>query len=271
MIFKPEFKLEEKQKELMSLALPSIVIKNLSISFSGVSVLHIPHCSFQAKSINCIIGPSGGGKSTLLRSMNRINDEIHGYRCDGEITIDGQNALQTQSVELLRKEVGMVFQKACVFPLSIKQNVLFGITQWRKMSRKEKDALAEKVLKQVALWDEVMYRLDEPASTLSIGQQQRLSIARTLAMEPKILLLDESTSAIDPQSTFAIEALMRELAEKITVIFVTHDIAQAWRIADTVTFVTNGTVVESGVVHQMFDSPRQPLTKQFLNTALCGC
>ncbi|RMF69846.1 MAG: phosphate ABC transporter ATP-binding protein, partial [Calditrichaeota bacterium] len=222
--------------------------------------------------VNCIVGPSGSGKSTLIRSINRMNDEVEGYVCKGAIRVNGRNILsRSENVARLRTEVGMVFQKPCVFPKSIAENVLFGLQHLRKLSKHERLEVVEENLKAASLWREVRHRLNDPASSLSMGQQQRLCIARTLAVKPKIILLDEPTSSLDPVSTRAIESLMLELKKNYTIVFVTHNIQQARRIADYLIFLCNGQIIEQGPKERLFLHPEKEQTRKYLNEEYCDC
>ena len=222
--------------------------------------------------ITCIIGPSGSGKSTLIRSLNRINDEVTGFSAKGTAALNDKN-IYDPSVDTakLRGEVGMVFQKPCVFPKSIKENVLFGIQHQKKLSKHEKLEIVEKNLKAASLWKEVSHRLNDKASSLSIGQQQRLSIARTLAVEPQVILLDEPTSSLDPVSTRAIEEMMVNLKNHYTIVFVTHNIRQAKRIADHLIFICEGTLIEQNEASTMFNNPKHDQTQAYLNDEYCDC
>jgi len=222
--------------------------------------------------ITCIIGPSGGGKSTLLRSLNRMNDELNGLVTEGEIYFKGKEIHQKEiDLVSLRADVGMVFQKPCVFPKSISENVLFGVQHHKKLSKLEKLHIVEECLKTVSLWDEVSHRLHDKASSLSIGQQQRLCIARTLAVKPKVILLDEPTSSLDPVSTRAIEEMMLKLKDKYTIVFVTHNIKQAKRIAHKLVFVCNGKVIEQGDSETVFNNPMSSQTRDYISEEFCDC
>lgn len=222
--------------------------------------------------ITCIIGPSGGGKSTLIRSINRINDEISGLSVGGSIHFDNMDVYSKKTdTAQLRSRVGMVFQKPCVFPKSISENVLFGVQHQRKLSKHEKLQIVEENLKAVSLWKEVSHRLNDKAGSLSVGQQQRLCIARALALKPEIILLDEPTSALDPVSTRAIEEMMLELKKRYTLIFVSHNIQQAKRIADHLVFLCEGKVIEQGKASVIFNNPSNSQTKEYLNNEFCDC
>jgi len=235
------------------------ILKNIGI--------HIPE-----NQITCIIGPSGSGKSSLIRSINRMNDGVEGMEVGGDISVGGTSVLGSKvDTAQLREKVGMVFQKPCVFPKSISENVLFGIKHIKKLSKREKLEIVEENLQAVSLWKEVAHRLSDKAASLSIGQQQRLCIARTLAVRPEVILLDEPTSSLDPVSTRAIEEMMSKLKEKFTIVFVTHNIGQAKRIADHLVFVCDGQVIEQGRADEMFKHPAHPQTKAYLNDEFCAC
>lgn len=228
--------------------------------------------SLYQNKINCIVGPSGSGKSTLIRSINRINDGTEGMHFEGRIQFKGKNIYEKGlEVTDLRKEIGMVFQKPCIFPKSISQNVLFGIQHLGKLSKQERARLVENSLKAVSLWKEVCHRLNEKADTLSIGQQQRLCIARTLAVNPKVIVLDEPTSSLDPVSTRAIEGLMLKLKREYTFVFVTHDILQAKRVSDHLIFMCNGKIIEQGSKEKLFSDPDKEKTRDYLRDAYCEC
>ncbi len=235
-------------------------------------ILRDVNAKLEANRINGIIGPSGGGKSTLLRSINRMNDDTDGLANKGRILIDGRDVLaKDEDVIRLRTEVGMVFQKPCVFPKSIAENVLFGVSHQRKLSKTEKADIVETNLKAVSLWKEVEHRLDAQASSLSLGQQQRLCIARSLAVNPRILLLDEPTSSLDPVSSRSIEDLMTSLKGNYTIILVTHNIQQARRIADKLIFICDGKIIEQGSKTQLFQNPTHEQTKKYLQEEFCDC
>lgn len=251
---------------------PVIEAKHFHVWFGEHHILQDISVRFCSNRINCIVGPSGGGKSTLIRSINRLNDEVEGAVLEGEISFDGKNVYDRDVDETqLRKKIGMVFQKPCIFPKSIRDNVLFGIQHLRKISKQEKARIVEDNLRAVSLWKEVCHRLGDRADTLSIGQQQRLCIARTLALNPEVLMLDEPTSSLDPVSTRAIEELMLQLKAEYTLIFVTHDILQAKRISDHLVFVCNGKIIEQGTKDKLFDHPDQQQTWEYLHEEYCDC
>lgn len=246
--------------------------EDFSVRIGDTLILKHLNLSIQRKMIHCIIGPSGAGKSTLIRCFNRISDETDELRTEGSIYYEGKNIFEpSQNTSELRRKVGMVFQKPAVFPKSIRENVLMGVQYHKKLTRLEKLQLVEEKLKAVSLWSEVSHRLDETARSLSAGQQQRLCLARTLAVEPDVILLDEPTSALDPVSSRAIEDLMLRLKNEYTIVFVTHNIQQAHRIADQVTFICNGKIIESGEKEQIFNHPKSKQTKNYLNEEFCDC
>jgi len=249
-----------------------IQFKNFQVWINENHILDNIQLSIPKNEITCIIGPSGSGKSTLIRSINRINDEVTGLNTQGEIIFNGLS-IKNKDVDVarLRTQIGMVFQKPCVFPKSIKENVLFGIQHLKKLSKLEKLQIAEEKLRAVSLWKEVSHRLNDKAISLSIGQQQRLCIARTLAVKPEVILLDEPTSSLDPVSTRAIEDMMVELKEKYTIVFVTHNIQQAKRIADNLVFICDGKLIEQGPASRLFSCSTNPQTKAYLRDEYCDC
>lgn len=251
---------------------PIISIEDFHVSIQEQSILKDVNLKFEPHQITCIIGPSGGGKSTLIRSINRMNDEVVGHKTQGNIKFLSENIYDKKhDTAALRSTIGMVFQKPCVFPKSIKENVLFGIEKAKKLSKQEKDQLVEENLKAVSLWKEVEHRLNDKANSLSLGQQQRLCIARTLAMKPQVILFDEPTSSLDPISSKVIEELMLQLKASYSILFVTHNIQQAKRIADQLVFICDGQVVESGSAQQMFTCANHSQTKAFLDQGICEC
>ncbi len=249
----------------------SVRLKNLQVRFGDTRIIKNVTLDIPAKGVTCLVGPSGSGKSTILRSLNRINDTVDGCEMSGQVQINGLcSETDFPDVTQLRAKIGMVFQKPCVFPCSIKDNVLFGVRD-RKMSKLDRIALVEASLKDAALWKEVEHRLDSPAHTLSLGQQQRLCIARSLAVKPDILLLDEPTASVDPVSARALENLIVSLKDKYTIIMVTHDIRQTRRIADHVIFLCEGEVIENGSVAHMFSETVLPKTRTYLSEEFCDC
>lgn len=253
-------------------AAAAVKLSDFHVWFGEAHILQEIDVVFQEYRINCIIGPSGSGKSTLIRSINRMHDEVEDYSFKGAITVNGENILdKSVNVARLRTEIGMVFQKPCVFPKSVCENVLFGIQHLKKLSKQEKQQIVEDNLKSTSLWQEVSHRLHDQAVSLSIGQQQRLCIARTLAVKPKVILLDEPTSSLDPVSTRAIEDLMLELKKEYTIVFVTHNIQQAQRVADHLIFMCNGKIIEQGPKQKLFSNPQKEKTRKYLNEEYCDC
>lgn len=267
----------ESTKLLERMERPAIEIDHFNVWFNGLHILKDFHIRFRKKQITCIIGPSGSGKSTFIRSINRINDEVDGFSHQGNIVFNngqsnGENVYHNGTdVNFLRARVGMVFQKPCVFPKSIYENVLFGIKYLKKLSKHERQQIVEENLRAVLLWEEVSDRLHEKAVNLSIGQQQRLCIARSLAVKPSVILLDEPTSSLDHISAYAIESLMLQLKNQYTIIFVTHNIVQAKRIADHVVFICDGKVIEHGPKEKLFSNPDKQQTRDYLSNEYCEC
>ena len=249
-----------------------ITVESLQVWIKDNHILDDISINVPKNKITCIIGPSGSGKSTLIRSINRINDEVEGITTLGNINLNKESILHKNvDVASLRTKIGMVFQKPCVFPKSIKENVLFGVQHLKKLNKLEKMQIVEENLKTASLWKEVSHRLDDKAISLSIGQQQRLCIARTLAVKPEVILLDEPTSALDPLSTRAIEEMMVQLKENFTIVFVTHNIQQAKRIADNLIFTCDGKVIEQGIASELFSCAQNPETRAYLKDEYCAC
>ena len=250
--------------------LDGVSIQNLRVWFQETSILSGINAKIPKFGVTCLVGPSGAGKSTFLRTLNRINDDVPGYRYSGEIKIEGRSLSDFKDITELRKKVGMVFQRPCVFPRSIEKNILFGV-RGNKLSVAEKSDLVEDSLRKAALWSEVKDRLKTSALGLSLGQQQRLCLARTLAIQPDVILLDEPTASIDPVSAHAIEEIVKELSKHATIIMVTHNIAQAKRIGDHVMFLCAGELVESGPVNFMFSRQSLVKTQNYLGDEYCEC
>ena len=242
-----------------------IDVKNLNIWFEKTHVIKDINLGIRPNAITAIMGPSGCGKTTLLRAINRLNELIPGSKTTGELSVDGKDICD-KNVDIyeLRRKVGMVFQKPNPFPKSIFDNVAFGPKLHGIESDKELKRIVEKSLREAALWDEVKDRLDKDAMDLSGGQQQRLCIARALAVEPEVLLMDEPCSALDPIATAKIEALMQKLAEKYTVIIVTHNMQQASRVSDYTVFLYLGKLVEYGDTKTVFENPKNELTEKYI-------
>jgi phosphate transport system ATP-binding protein len=250
-----------EEKRIMT----KVEIKKLNLWFKDNHVLKDIDLVIHENAVTAVMGPSGCGKSTLIRAINRMNDLINGCRTKGEILIDGENIYgDDASVYVLRKKVGMVFQKPNPFPKSIFENIAFGPKIHKTANGKELKKIVQKSLVGAALWDEVKDRLDDNALCLSGGQQQRLCIARALAVEPEIILMDEPCSALDPAATARIEALIRELREKYTVIIVTHNLQQAARVSDFTAFMFVGQLVEYGATTELFEDPKNELTENYI-------
>ncbi|MDR2538108.1 MAG: phosphate ABC transporter ATP-binding protein PstB [Bifidobacteriaceae bacterium] len=216
------------------------------------------------RQITALIGPSGCGKSTLLKSLNRMNDLIHGFRLTGRVTLDGEDIYRDFDVNSLRKRVGMVFQKPNPFPMSIRDNIVFGPKTHGVTNSKQLDEIVERALIQSALFDEVKDKLNKSAMALSGGQQQRLCIARALAIEPEVILMDEPTSALDPIATEKIEDTITELKDLYTIIIVTHNMQQARRISDRTAFFLLGELVEVRETHELFEDPQDKRTRAYI-------
>lgn len=242
-----------------------ISIKNLDLYYGDFKALKNINLEIEENKITAFIGPSGCGKSTLLKSINRMNDLVEGCRIDGEIALDGQNIFKGMDVNLLRKRVGMVFQKPNPFPMSIYDNIAYGPRIHGIKNKSALDEIVEESLRGAAIFDEVKDRLKKSALGLSGGQQQRLCIARALAVQPEILLMDEPTSALDPISTLKIEDLMVELKKKYTVVIVTHNMQQAARISDKTAFFLLGEMVEFDTTDKMFSMPKDKRTEDYVS------
>jgi phosphate transport system ATP-binding protein len=243
----------------------AIEARNFSFWYGEKQALHEVSLAVQPGTITALIGPSGCGKSTFLRSINRMNDLIPGTRCEGALTLDGDDVYAPDmDVVALRQQVGMVFQRWNPFPRSIQDNVAYGPRINGVRDRRELDRIVEESLRRAALWDEVKDRLRESALRLSGGQQQRLCVARALANDPEVLLLDEPASALDPISTQRLEELLYELKRELTVVIVTHNLQQAARLSDRTAFFFLGRLVEEGPTTQLFTSPREERTEAYV-------
>ena len=242
----------------------SVEISDLSVYFGKKSVLRDISMVIPKHRITSFIGQSGCGKTTLISSMNRMNDLNKNHRCTGSITIDGQNIHSKKiNVAKLRTQVGMVFQAPNPFPMSIYDNVAFGLRLQKQIPRRQLDEAVERALKNAVLWDEVKDQLFASASILSGGQQQRLMIARALALKPKILLLDEPTSALDPLATLHIEELMQTLKKNTTIVMITHNMQQAARLSDYTAFFHQGELVEYADSDKLFTQPKHKQTEDY--------
>ena len=241
-----------------------ISVKNLDLYYGDFKALKNINLEIEPNKITAFIGPSGCGKSTLLKSINRMNDLVEGCRIDGQVLLDGEDIYGKMDVNLLRKRVGMVFQKPNPFPMSIYDNIAYGPRTHGVKNKAKLDDIVERSLRGAAIWDEVKDRLKKNALGLSGGQQQRLCIARALAVEPEVLLMDEPTSALDPISTLKIEELAEELKKKYTIIIVTHNMQQAVRISDRTAFFLLGELVEYGDTEKMFSDPVDKRTEDYI-------
>jgi len=239
-------------------------IQNLDLWYSDFQALHNVNLEIKQGRITAFIGPSGCGKSTLLKTLNRMNDLVEGCKVKGKILLDGEDIYDKMDVNLLRKRVGMVFQKPNPFPMSIYDNVAFGLRTHGIKKKSELDNIIEKSLRDAAIWDEVKDRLKKSALGLSGGQQQRLCIARALAISPDVLLMDEPTSALDPISTNKIEDLVLELKKNYTIVIVTHNMQQAARISDRTAFFLLGEVVEFNSTTKLFSLPEDKRTEDYI-------
>lgn len=240
-------------------------VRNLGISYGSFQALKDVSLTFPKNQVTALIGPSGCGKSTLLKALNRMNDLVEGCQVQGTIQLDGANAYTDVPVTDLRRRVGMVFQAPSPFPMSIYDNVAFGPRTHGVKRKEQLDAVVEQSLRDAAIWDEVKDRLKKSALGLSGGQQQRLCIARALAVQPEVLLLDESTSALDPISTAKIEELVGQLASRLTVIMVTHNMLQAIRVSSKTAFFLMGEMVEAGDTDTLFTQPTDSRTADYVS------
>ena len=242
-----------------------ITVKDLQLWYGQTKALKGVSMDIPEKSITALIGPSGCGKSTFLKTLDRMNDLIPGVRIEGEVKYNGQDIFAPSvDVNELRREIGMVFQKPNPFPMSIYDNVAYGPRTHGIRSRVKLDEIVEKSLRGAAIWDEVKDRLKKSALGMSGGQQQRLCIARALAVEPEVLLMDEPTSALDPISTSRIEELAMELKKDYTIVMVTHNMQQAARISDKTAFFLLGDMVEFGPTEQIFSMPQDRRTEDYI-------
>ncbi|WP_372739551.1 phosphate ABC transporter ATP-binding protein PstB [Neptunomonas sp.] len=257
------------QREARNLNLSSetttLQVKDLRLSYGEKEALHGINMDIPKKRVTAFIGPSGCGKSTLLRCFNRMNDLVDGCNISGEILLDGSNIFdRTVDVADLRRRVGMVFQKPNPFPKSIYENVAYGLRIQGIKKKRDIDETVEWALKSAALWDEVKDRLHESALGMSGGQQQRLVIARTIAVKPEVLLLDEPASALDPISTLKIEELIHKLKNDFTIVIVTHNMQQAARVSDYTAFMYMGDLIEFGVTDTLFTNPEKKQTEDYI-------
>lgn len=241
-----------------------LTISNMELYYGDFKALKGINLNIQANEITAFIGPSGCGKSTLLKSLNRMNDLVEGCRITGSILLDGEDIYGDMDINLLRKRVGMVFQKPNPFSMSVYDNIAYGPRTHGIHSKAQLDDIVEKSLRDAAIWDELKDRLKKSALGLSGGQQQRLCIARALAVQPEVLLMDEPTSALDPISTSKIEDLAVELKKDYTIVMVTHNMQQAARISDKTAFFLLGEVIEFGETEQIFSMPKNKKTEDYI-------
>lgn len=241
-----------------------LAINHLDLYYGDFHALKDVNLAIEEHEITAFIGPSGCGKSTLLKSLNRMNDLVKNCRITGDVLLDKQDVYRDIDINVLRKKVGMVFQKPNPFPMSIYDNIAFGPRTHGIHAKAQLDEIVERSLKNAAIWDEVKDRLTKSALGLSGGQQQRLCIARALAIEPDVLLMDEPTSALDPISTAKIEDLVTELKKKYTIVMVTHNMQQAVRISDKTAFFLLGEVVEYNKTSQLFSLPQDKRTEEYI-------
>jgi len=242
-----------------------IKVNNLNFYYGGFHALRNVSMDIPPNKVTAFIGPSGCGKSTLLRTFNRLYELYPGQRAEGEIRLDGENILdKKQDVTMLRTKVGMVFQKPTPFPMSIYDNIAFGVRLYEDLNRNEMDDRIEWALSKAALWKEVKDKLNQSGNSLSGGQQQRLCIARGIAIKPEVLLLDEPCSALDPISTAHIEELIHELKVDYTVVIVTHNMQQAARVSDFTAYMYLGEMIEFDATDKLFTTPKQKATEDYI-------
>lgn len=239
-------------------------VKGLDLYYGDFHALKDVNLDINAKEITAFIGPSGCGKSTFLKTLNRMNDLVEGCKITGDVRLDGENIYSGMDVSQLRKRVGMVFQKPNPFPMSIYDNIAYGPRTHGIHNKAKLNEIVETSLRQAAIWDEVKDRLNKSALGMSGGQQQRLCIARALAVQPEVILMDEPTSALDPISTSKIEDLVIELKKDYTIIMVTHNIQQATRVSDKTVFFLLGEIIESGDTEKLFSVPTDKRTEDYI-------
>jgi phosphate transport system ATP-binding protein len=243
-----------------------IVSEDLTLSFGPKTILSDVNMAFTRGTITALIGPTGSGKSTFLRTINRLNDRVPGFKREGDVKLDGQSIWALHGgLFTLRRQVGMMFQRANPFPMSIADNVVAGAKVNRIAKGKQLDVVAETRLREVGLWDAVKDRLNDSPFRLSGGQQQLLCLARALAVGPEVLLLDEPTSSLDPMATEWVEELMRQMTPALTLIIVTHNLGQARRVSDNTMLLYDGQLIEHGSTEQVFEHPHETDTERFVN------
>lgn len=241
-----------------------INVKDLNLFYGDNQALIDVSLHIEEKKVTALIGPSGCGKSTFLRTINRMNDLIDGVKITGDVIIDNEDVYKSSDVIKLRTKVGMVFQKANLFPMSIYDNVAYGPRAQGVKNRKELNEIVEESLRGAAIWDEVKDRLKSSALGLSGGQQQRICIARTIAMKPDVILMDEPTSALDPISTLKVEELIAQMKKEYTIVIVTHNMQQAARVSDKTAFFLNGEIIEYDITNKIFSNPKDQRTEDYV-------
>ncbi len=258
-IFKPDHKFNRNKAS-------ELIVENLNVHIKNNHILKDVNLKIPEKKITCIIGPSGCGKSTLLKTLNRLIESVESAKATGSVLINGEDILHSDAdITELRRKIGLVSQRPCPLPMSIYDNITYGCRiHGIRMPRKLK-MVVEYYLRATGLWDEVKDRLRTPAARLSIGQQQRLCLARSLAVEPQFILADEATSALDPISSKIIEELFIDLKKDYTIVMVTHTLSQAMRIADHIVFMYLGEIIEEGSAEEVFKNPKQELTQKYLS------
>lgn len=260
----PSIETKEAQ-DIASSSTPHIQIKDLNVHIDGKHILKNINLSIPNNSITSIIGPSGCGKTTLLKTLNRLMDDSKGVEINGSVLVNGEDIYAKDAeVTHIRKKMGLLSQRPFPLPMSIYDNIAYGPRIHGQRNKKELTAIVEQQLKNVGLWEEVKDRLDSSATSLSIGQQQRLCLARGLAVQPEIILGDESTSALDPISTQTIENLLVELKNNYTIVLVTHILRQARRVSDYIIFVYNGEIIEFGKTEDVLLNPKNEITQQYV-------
>ena len=258
-------KVETTNQQTGQAAINALEVRNLNFYYGSFQGLKDINLDIEQGKVTAFIGPSGCGKSTLLRTLNRMYDLYPGQRAEGEINFYGQNILEPgQDLNLLRSRIGMVFQKPTPFPMSIYENIAFGVRLYEKLSRSEMDERVEWALNKAALWTEAKDKLNQSGLSLSGGQQQRLCIARGVAVKPSVILLDEPTSALDPISTGKIEELINELKHEYTIAIVTHNMQQAARVSDYTAYMYLGSLVEYGKTDEIFIKPKRKETEDYI-------
>ncbi len=258
-------RVETVNQEPQAAGINALEVRNLNFFYGAFQGLKNINLDIEQGKVTAFIGPSGCGKSTLLRTLNRMYDLYPGQRAEGQISFYGQNILEPgQDLNLLRSRIGMVFQKPTPFPMSIYENIAFGVRLYEKLSRSEMDERVEWALNKAALWNEAKDKLSQSGLSLSGGQQQRLCIARAVAVKPSVILLDEPTSALDPISTGKIEELIHELKNEYTIAIVTHNMQQAARVSDYTAYMYLGSLIEYGKTDEIFIKPKRKETEDYI-------